>query len=260
MNKKLEKLPIDLKVWRLGNIKSILLQILGKDWCLYFTKCLAILLITSALLVTGCVEKENQLETTPSPAAIPISTPTATEQIVTYPSREEVIKYVANIKKVSPNEVELIDFQNIHEAYMIFPQTYNEGGYVAVSLLVSNYTAIVMAYKDDDAVVIEGDYTASTIEEKKLFVLLTNVTFPDSGSKAFFGRLVPINITVTNSSGILNKSEIYLVNYTVASIESPYATFEFISRFNSFHGYWPDSNGWVDVKTKQIWIKDQPVV
>lgn len=254
MNKKLGIFPVNLKVWRL-----------------YFTKCLVILLIISALLFTGCVEKENQLKTTPPPAAssistIPsptatsISTPTATDQIVTYPSREEVIKYVANIKKVPPNEVELIEFKNIQGAYMIFPQTYHEGGYVAVSLLVSNYTAIVMAYKDDSNVFTKGNYTASTIEEKKLFDLLINVTFRKNGTGPFFGRLIPVNINITNSSCILNKSEIYSVNYTCASIESSYATFEFISRFNGFHGYWPNSNGWVDVKTKQIWIENQPNV
>lgn|GEM_PF-2623058 len=123
----------------------------------------------------------------------------------------------------------------------------------------------MIAYKDSNNVFIVEDYTAITINEKNLFDMLLNTTlnYPPFGSK-----LIPFNITIINTSYIINKNDVYNLNNTWNSyekpnrspIEKPYATFEFVTEFNDFHGYWPGSFGWVDAEKKQILIAGQPIV
>ena len=217
------------------------------------------------ILAAGCVGKERiekvepVNDTTISPAVT-----------FAYPNQDEVKKYVADLKKMPQDEVEIIDFQNIGAANMMPTQAYHSGGYVAVSVIVANYTSLVMAYKNHSDVINIGNYTASTNEERKLFDLLMNITYDGYGP--FNGNLIPINITIVNSSYTINKNEtyklnytyelnyIYELNYTWSPIENPYASFKFVTSFNDFHGYWPGSYGWIDAKTKQIWIQMIPRV
>ncbi len=224
------------------------------------------------ILITGCVDMEKFEEVAPvnvttvsatTTVAIPVVTPA-----ITYPNTQEVKKYVADLKKVPQDEVKIIDFQNIRDANMVVTRAYHSGGYVAVSVIIANYTSLVMAYKNHSDVINIGNYTASTDEEKKLFDLLTNISYESYGP--FDGNLIPINITIIDSSYIINKNETYKLNFTLSSefysnsswspIENPYASFKFVTRFNGFHGYWPESYGWFDAKTKRIWILMIPQV
>lgn len=233
---------------------------------------LTIIMIVYAVFFVGCVEKETNISIeTPTITMSPTSTPeqiteaTTTPTPINYPNREEVIKYIADMKKVSLAEVKIIDFKNIPRPYG-FPlmYQYQTGGYVAVSMIVANYTAIVMAYKNSTDVVILEDYTASTLKEKNLFDVLTNISFGKNWPGPFFGKLIPFNITIINPSYVFNKNDLYGLNSTgygrLVNENSSYATFKFVSEFNDFHEYWPGSMGWVDVKTKSIWIQNQPRV
>jgi len=221
---------------------------------------MALVAIVAVSMFSGCVEEtkyEEGAETPTESENLEISD-NHTDQIVTYPTRDEVISYVAKINKVPLNEVEIIEFQTIGFGAGFEPvKTIQEGGYVAVSVLVSNYSAVVMAYKDYNNVFIIGNYTASTIEEKNLFDLLKNSTFPSNS--VFYGKLIPTNITILNSSYLVSRNDTFQVEYGIDKFEdSPYATFEFVSNFNHYHGYWPSSNGLVDVKIKRILIRMQP--
>jgi len=222
---------------------------------------IAVVAIVTVAIFSGCVEEPKYEEGagTPTESKNLEILDHQIDQNVTYPTRDEVITYVAKMKKVPLNKVEIIDFQIIGCGAGFEPvKTIQEGGYVAVSLFVSNYSAVVMAYKDYNNVFIIGNYTASTIEEKNLFDLLINITFP-SQNTVFYGKLFPTNITILNSSSEISRNDAYQVEYFVDKFEdSPYATFEFVSRFNSYHGYWPSSNGMVDVKKKCILIRMQP--
>ena len=222
---------------------------------------IAVVAIVTVAMFSGCVEEPKYEESggTPTESKNLEILDNHIDQILTYPTRGEVISYVAKMKKVPLNEVEIIEFQNIGFGPSWEPaKIFQEGGYVAVSLLVSNYSAVVMAYKDCNNVFIIGNYTASTIEEKNLFDLLMNITFPPPNT-VFYGKLIPTNITILNSSYLVSRIDIYQVEYGIGKFEdSPYATFEFVSKFNNFHGYWPSSNGMVDVKTKRILILMQP--
>ncbi len=210
--------------------------------------------ISSEKKAKFATKEENQRPTT-TPAATPTVTPK-----LTYPDREEVKKYVADLKKVPQDEVKIIDFQNIGAANMIPTRAYHSGGYVAVSVIITNYTSLVMAYKNYNDVINIGDHTASTDEEKKIFDLLMNITYDHNGP--FDGNLIPTNITIINSSYTMNKNEKYQINstYNLPTMANPYASFKFVTKFNGFHGYWPESYGWLDAKTKQIWIQMLPQV
>lgn len=221
---------------------------------------IAVVAIVAVAIFSGCVEEPKYEEGagTPTESKNLEILDHQIDQNVTYPTRDEVITYVAKMKKVPLNEVEIIEFQTIGFGAGFEPvKTIQEGGYVAVSLLVSNYSAVVMAYKDYNNVSIIGNYTPSTIEEKNLFDLLKNITFPSN--TVFNGKLIPTNITILNSSSEISRNDAYQVEYFYDKFEdSPDATFEFVSKFNSYHGYWPSSNGMVDVKTKRILIRMQP--
>lgn len=222
---------------------------------------IAVVAIAALAIFSGCVEESKYEEGARTPTEsknLEILDPPS-DKIITYPTRDEVISYVAKMKEAPLNEVEIIEFQTIGFGAGFEPvKTIQEGGYVAVSLLVSNYSAVVMAYKDYNNVFIIGNYTASTIEEKNLFDLLKNITFPPPNT-VFYGKLIPINITILNSSYVVSRNDTYQVEYVIDKFEdSPYATFEFATKFNSYHGYWPSSNGMVDVKTKRILICMQP--
>jgi hypothetical protein len=234
---------------------------------------LTIIVIAYALFFAGCVEKETiiSIETptiTMSPASTPEQTTesTITPATITYPNPEEVIKYVADKKHISSNEVKIVDFTRISRgSSMSPPNRYQVGGYAAVRLIAANYTSLVIAYKNSSNVFIVGDYTAITINEKNLFEMLLNTTLDFS---PYGGKLIPFNITIINTSYIINKNEVYNLNNTWdfyekpnrSPIEKPYATFEFVTDFNDFHGYWPGSFGWVDAEKKQIWIAGRPTV
>lgn len=222
---------------------------------------IALVAIVAVAIFSGCVEEPKYEESAGTPTGsenLEILDPHI-DEIATYPTRDEVISYVAKMQEVPLNEVEIIEFQTIGFGAGFEPvKTIQESGYVAVSLLVSNYSAVVMAYKDYNNVFIIEDYTASTIEEKNLFDLLKNITFPPPNT-VFYGMLIPTNITILNSSHLVSRNDTYQVEYGIDKFEdSPYAIFEFATRFNSYHGYWPSSNGMVDVKTKRILIRMQP--
>ncbi len=240
------------------------------------------------ILIVGCLEREKFERVAPINVTT-VSTPNDTSSgidsvppegsyaystvapTLTYPYREDAKKYVADLKKVPQDEVKIIDFHNIGAANMIPYRAYHSRGYVAVSMIITNYTSLVLAYKNHSNVIIIGNYTASTNEEKELFDLLTNITFDHP---PFYGNLIPTNITIINSSYTINKNDVYKIgykfdsphitmiygNYTWYQIENPYAVFEFVTRFNDYHGYWPESYGWIDAKKKQIWIKTTFIV
>jgi hypothetical protein len=216
---------------------------------------IAILLILAA----GCVEKEKIEKAAPvNVTTVSTDTPDATPALIpkiTYPTQEEVKKYLADLKKVPQDEVKIIDFQNIGTQISPPSRFYNNsGGYVAVIVIISNYSSLVMAYHNHSDVISIGNYTASTNEEKKLFDLLRNITYYRNGVDN--GNLIPTNITIINSSYTINKNEKYQITYTydLPPMENPYASFKFVVYFIGNHGIWAESYGWIDVKTKHIWI------
>lgn len=203
----------------------------------------------------GYFKAENDAEVTTVSTTTPSATAAVTPEI-TYPSQEEVTKYLADLKNAPQDEVKMIDFQNINVGANELPnRAYHRGGYVAVSVIISNYTSLVMAYKNHNDIISIGNYTASTIEEKRLYNLLRNITYYRNGY--YIGNLIPTNITIINPSYTINKNGVYQVNYTydLPPMTNPYASFEFVVYFIGNHGFWVQSYGWIDAKKKQIWIR-----
>jgi len=65
----------------------------------------------------------NHNQVTKSPASTPVQTTesTITQAPLTYPNPEEVIKYVADKKHVSSNEVKIVDFTRISRGSSMSP-------------------------------------------------------------------------------------------------------------------------------------------
>jgi hypothetical protein len=182
----------------------------------------------------GCLEAKPDHIT-------PSITPSATPEIITspeiFPNKADVENYIINQKLANFSEVHVLNFAKIEKVDSIYTteKPYSSGGYVAVRMLVKNYTVLIMEYKDPDHLFIEANYSATSESEKRVFNELINYKL----NNFYFG------------SGPLTPTKITFLNAT-------YAEFKFISDWNEFHKYWIESYGTIDTVNNSIWIKLPP--
>lgn len=180
----------------------------------------------------GCLETKPDRMT---PQPLPSVTPSTTAEF--FPNKTHVVNYIADQKQVNIGEVHVLNFAKIEKVDSIYAteKPYSNGGYVAVRMLVKNYTVLIMEYKDPDHIFIEANYSAISENEKRVFDELIRYKL----NSFYFG------------SGPLTPTKITFLNAT-------HAEFKFVSDWNEFHKYWIESYGTIDKVNNSIWIKLPP--
>jgi len=163
---------------------------------------LCLVLGCSLIFTLGCLEPKLD-NTSPQPTASPLKPSTIGESIRSsevFPNEKQVIDYIINQKSIQANDIQLLNFAKIEKINSIYTteKPYFTGDYVAVRMLIKNYTVITMEYKDSDHLFVEENYSAVSEKEKEVFDMLIKYKL----DSFYFGngQLTPTRITFHNAT------------------------------------------------------------